>query len=108
MLVEAVDPMGMMSVAGDDVAGRRRIRGGRATARRAVVAGRGLTVNGGAAVRIWARMAAMDEPSVNEAWVEQSLTGRLLVASPELGDPTLRGPWCCSSTTTRAGRSASS
>jgi len=29
----------------------------------------------------------MDEPSVNEAWVEQSLTGRLLVASPELGDP---------------------
>jgi len=29
----------------------------------------------------------MDEPSVDEAWVEQSLTGRLLVASPELGDP---------------------
>ncbi|MEO8106658.1 MAG: YqgE/AlgH family protein [Actinomycetes bacterium] len=29
----------------------------------------------------------MDEPSVNEAWVEQSLTGRLLVASPALGDP---------------------
>lgn len=29
----------------------------------------------------------MDKPRVDETWVEQSLTGRLLVASPELGDP---------------------
>ena len=29
----------------------------------------------------------MDEPSAPDAWVEQTLTGRLLVASPELGDP---------------------
>ncbi len=29
----------------------------------------------------------MDEPSVDDAGVEQTLTGRLLVASPELGDP---------------------
>ncbi len=29
----------------------------------------------------------MDEPSAPDAWVEQTLTGRLLVASPALGDP---------------------
>ncbi|MCZ3389786.1 MAG: YqgE/AlgH family protein [Actinomycetia bacterium] len=29
----------------------------------------------------------MDESSAPDAWVEQTLTGRLLVASPELGDP---------------------
>lgn len=29
----------------------------------------------------------MDEPSIEDAWVEQTLTGRLLVASPALGDP---------------------
>jgi len=29
----------------------------------------------------------MDESSIEHAWIEQTLTGRLLVASPELGDP---------------------